>query len=381
MSHATSTVTSDFVPTNLDAADWSSLEPLYKSLLDRPVENKADLERWLLDRSELDAAVSEARAVLYIPTTRFTEDEEASRRWEKWLDEVPAKLDPMSFALNRRQVELCEKLGLSGGRYAVLHRSTRNDVELFRDENVALETQDKKLNQKYQQLCGKMSVEFDGKTLTLPQVGKYLEMTDRAKREGAWRAERERRLQDEEAIDAIYDEQVKVRTRIAKNAGFENFRDYQHQSFRRFEYSPADCIAFHDGVEKHVVPFLRDLDARRKASLGVDPLRPWDLGVDERGREPLKPFETGQELVEQSRRVFARMDPQLAEFYNALGDDMGRTPGLDGCFDLDSRKGKSFGGYQYMRDRSRRPFIFMNAAGLHRDVETMIHEADRKSVV
>lgn len=366
---------SDFVPQDLDAADWASLEPLYRSLLERPVESKAELERWLLDRSELDAAVREAQAVLYIPTTRFTEDAEASRLWEKWLDEIPAKLDPMWFEINQRQVKLAEKLGLSGGRYAVLHRNMRNEVELFRDENVALETQDKKLNQKYQQLCGKMSVEFDGKTLTLPQVGKYLEMTDRSKREGAWRAERTRRLVDEEAIDGIYDEQVGIRTRIAKNAGFENFRDFQHQNFRRFEYSPADCYAFHEGVEKHVVPLLREMDGRRKASLGVDPLRPWDLGVDEKGREPLKPFEKGQELVEQSRRVFARMDPELASFYDALGDDMGTAPGLDGCFDLDSRAGKAFGGYQYMRDRSRRPFIFMNAAGLHRDVETMIHEA------
>lgn len=375
MPGSTITPTSDFVPANLDATHWANLEPLYQALLDRPIESASDLERWLLDRSELDAAVSEARAVLYIPTTRFTDDPEATQRWDAWLDEVPAKLEPMSFALNGRQVELAERFGLSTGRYAVLHRSTRNDVDLFRDENVALETQDKKLNQKYQQLCGKMAVEFDGKTLTLPQVAKYLEMTDRAKREGAWRAERTRRLADVDAIDTIYDEQIKVRTQIARNAGYENFRDYQHQSFRRFEYTPADCYAFHEGVEKHVVPFRRELDARRKAALGVDPLQPWDLGVDELGREPLKPFETGQQLVEQSRRVFARMDPQLSSFYNQLGDDMGTAPGLDGCFDLDSRPGKAFGGYQYMRDRSRKPFIFMNAAGLHRDVETMIHEA------
>jgi oligoendopeptidase F len=374
MSSSTATST-DFVPADLDATSWAQLAPLYQSLLDRPIENAADLERWLLDRSELDAAVSQARAELYIPTTRFTNDAEASQRWDRFLDEVPTQLDPMSFALNRRQVELAERLGLSDGRYAVLHRSTRNEVTLFRNENVALDNQDKKLNQKYQQLCGKMSVEFDGQTLTLPQVAKYLEMTDRAKREGAWRAERQRRLVDRDAVDAIYDEQVRVRTQIARNAGFDNYRDYQHQNLRRFEYTSEDCYAFHEGVERHIVPFRRELDARRKAALGVDPLRPWDLNVDELGREPLRPFTTGQQLVEQSRRVFARMDAQLSAFYNQLGDDMGDRPGLDGCFDLDSRPGKSFGGYQYMRDRSRRPFIFMNAAGLHRDVETMIHEA------
>ena len=43
--------------------------------------------------------------------------------------------------------------------------------------------------------------------------------------------------------------------------------------------------------------------------------------------------------------------------------------------DLDTRKGKAPGGYQYYLEKSRVPFIFMNAAGLQGDLETMIHEA------
>ncbi len=364
-----------FVPADIKAAEWPELEPLYTDLLNRPVGSASDLERWLLDRSELDAAVSEARAELYIATTRFTEDKESNDRWARYLDEIPAKLDPMSFELNKRYVQLASEVGFDGDRWHVLNRNTQREVELFREENIALSTSVTKLNQKYQKLCGQMSVDFQGETFTLPQMARFQEDTDRSVREEAWRATTERRLKDRNAIDEIYDEQIKLRHQMALNAGYENFRDYRHAEFRRFDYTPQDCFDFHEGVEQHVVPLVRELDGERAKALGVDPLRPWDLAVDELGRPPLRPFARGQELIEKSRRVFSRLDPELAGFYDDLGDDLGSTPGLEGSFDLDSRNGKAFGGYQYQRDRTQRPFIFMNAAGLHRDVETMVHEA------
>jgi oligoendopeptidase F len=43
--------------------------------------------------------------------------------------------------------------------------------------------------------------------------------------------------------------------------------------------------------------------------------------------------------------------------------------------DLENRKGKAPGGYCTFFPVSRRPFIFMNAVGLHDDVQTLFHEA------
>lgn len=360
---------SGFVPQDLDAARWSELEPLYTSLLERSVDSFEDFEQWILDRSELDAAASESRANLFIRMTCHTDDEAISRAWTEYLDEVPPKLKPIAAKLDRRHVEFSERFSGSSDRYEVLHRRTRNDVHLFREENVPLETELDKLDQQYDQLCGAMTVEFDGESRTLPQMGRFLQSTDRDVRERAWRAVSDRRLQDKDRIDDILDRMITLRHQCARNAGFDNFRDYQHQRFARFDYTPQDCIAFHDAVEKHIVPFMRELDARRTSNLSVDALRPWDLSVDEHARPPLEPFANGQDLIERTRRVYDRLDPQLAEYFRSMGNDK------SDCFDLDSRKGKASGGYQYMRDRSRMPFIFMNAAGLHRDVETMVHEA------
>ena len=365
------TLDTTFVPAHLNAAHWDALAPLYADLAERQVSGRAEFERWVLDRSELDAAAGEARANLYIAMTCRTDDPATADAWAAYIEQVPPKLKPVSAALDRRQAEMHARFAPGDPRYAVLERALRNEIELYREVNVPLETELARLDQRYDQVCGAMEVDFEGERRTMPQMARYQESTDRALRERAWRASSARRLADHEEISSILDRMVHLRHQCARNAGFGSFLEYEHRRKGRFDYTPQDCEAFHRAIEKHAVPFMRRLDARRRASLELPALRPWDLAVDELGRPPLRPFTNGQDLIEKTRRVYRRVDPALADLFHRLGDD--RAPG--GCFDLDSRKGKASGGYQYMRDRSREPFIFMNAAGLHRDVQTMVHEA------
>ncbi len=364
-------LTNPLVPNPLDASRWENIEPICRVLLERPVNSAADFERWLLDRSELDAACSESRVALSIAMTCQTDDPEKAGAYSKYIEEVPPKLRPASFELDKKQAALHTRFPLDKQRYEVLERSVRTDVELFRAENVPLMTELERMGQEFQKLAGAMTVTFDGQERTLPQMAPYLQSTDRSVRESAWRGVGERRLRDKDVLDGLFDTMIATRDAVARNAGFENFRGYAFRSMRRYDYTPKHCEDFHAAVEKHVVPFLRRLNDRRKRNLSLTSLRPWDLSVDEKGRAPLKPFTDGGDLVQRSRRVFARMDPGLNEMFRSLGDN--GTPGK--CLDLDARKGKAPGGYQEMLHRSRRPFIFMNAASVHRDMETLVHEA------
>jgi oligoendopeptidase F len=325
------------------------------------------------------AACSEAESNLYIEMTCDTEDAAKQEAYSRYIETIPPRLKPLVFELDKRQVELARRFPLDAQRYAVLERDTRAEVELFRDENVPIETELEKLSQHYQQIIGAMTVEFEGREQTLPQMARYQESTDRAVREAAWRTVTERRLRDATQLDATYDKMVELRDRSARNAGFDNYIGYTFKSKKRFDYTPQDCRTFHRAVEEVIVPFMRRQDARRKTRLDLDHLRPWDLTVDPLGRAPLRPFTGGVDLVSRSRRAFEGLDPRLAEMFATLGDgaNMRGAAGDDGraMLDLDSRKGKAPGGYQSMRDYSRRPFLFMNAAGVHRDVETMVHEA------
>lgn len=363
----TTLTTSEFVPVELDASKWENLQPLYQGLIDRELKCNGCLESLLLDRSELDAAASEAYANLYINMTCHTDDEQAKAAYLALVENVLPQLKKVGFELDKKIVSCPHTKDLDQKRYEVMLRELECDVEIFRDENVPLQIEDTKLGQQFSELCGAMTVTFQGEEKTLPQMAKFLEETDRAVREEAWRLVADRRYQDHDKLNDIFDEMIKLRHKIAQNAGFDNYRDYIFKAKHRFDYTPADCDAFHQGAEEVCVPLFRKLNKQRAEALGVETLRPWDLAVDTKGRDPLRPFENADQMVAGTSRIFHRMGSSLGEMFDTLrGGD---------CLDLDSRKGKAPGGYQQMRDRKREPFIFMNAAGMQGDLETMIHEA------
>lgn len=372
----TSAPITDFVPEILDGTKWENIEPLIKALLEREVNSKEELERWLIDRSELDAAIGESGANTYIDMTCDTESEAKQGAYTSFISDVVPMVKPAGFELDKKYKALAERFGLTMDRYAVLYRDTAADVDIFRNENVPIETEIAKLDQEYDKICGKMTVEFDGGEKTLPMMGKYSESSDRSIRENAWRTVAARRMQDQERISEIYDTMVTKRDAVAKNAEFDSFVEHKFVSNHRFDYTPETCFAFHDAIEKHVMPFVARLDAKRQSELGLDALRPWDLAVDPKGQAPLRPFEGGVDLISKSQKVFDQLSPELSKMFASMGDGSNTNGSANGAMlDLDSRKGKAPGGYLYFRNRSQLPFIFMNAAGQHRDVETMVHEA------
>ena len=357
----------DFVPVDLDCGDFASVKPLFQSLLDREITSASDLENWLLDISELESAIEEEGTLRYIAMTCQTDDKEKAQAFRDFQENVVPRIKPLVFAINKKFVDCEYRKDLDHDRYEVLDRDLTNEVELFREENVPLETELSGLSQDYDTICGAMSVTVDGEELTLPQATRLLEETDRSLRQRAWKAIADRRLKDADAIRGIYEKMLPLRQQVASNAGFDNFRDYAFRSLRRFDYNPKMCEAFHAGVEKYITPLRKQLLAERAQTMGLDSLRPWDTLVDPHGREPLRPFETADELVDGADRIFKRMDSTLGDLFAELRDGT--------SLDLESRKGKAPGGYQATRNRQRKPFIFMNAAGTARDVETMLHES------
>jgi len=372
----TSALTTDFVPQVIDGTKWENIEPLLNALLAREVNSKGQLEQWLLDRSDLEAAIGESGANTYIDMTCDTGSDAKQGAYTSFITTVIPNAKPISFELDKRFVALAEEFGFTDGKYTVLFRDTKADVDLFRQENIEIETSLSQLDQEYDKISGAMTVEFDGEEKTMPMMGKYGESSDRSIREDAWRKVAARRLKDQPRFSEIYDEMVTKRHQVAKNADFNNFVEHSYKAKHRFDYTPETCYAFHDAVEKHVMPFVAGLDAKRKDELGLEKLRPWDIAVDPKGQAPLKPFDGGVDLIAKSQKAFDQLSPELGKMFATMGDGSNTQGTADGAMlDLDSRKGKAPGGYLYFRDRSKIPFIFMNAAGQHRDVETMVHEA------
>ncbi len=355
-----------FVPKDLDGSSWESIEPFMNDLRDRKLSCSNCLESFIADRSSLSEVISEARARLYIDMTCHTDDEEIQKSWMQFVENVQPKLSEYSDILNRRLVEH-QALDELPERFGILVKGIKTDIAIFREENIPLSTQATKLVTEYNEICGAQMVEFDGEQKTFAQMAIYFENTDRKIREDAWKAVSERRFEDNERVSEIYDELIQIRHKMAINAGFEGFQQYMFASMHRFDYSIEDCLEFHESIETVCQPLRHRTDGERMRDLGIDSLRPWDMGVDVKGRPPLQPFNDVQEMVDGCSRIFHNMSEELGNYFDQLD--------ANDCLDLDSRKGKAPGGYQYYLQKSRLPFIFMNAAGTQRNIETMIHEA------
>lgn len=364
----TTTYPRNFVPQNLDVADFSQLEPLYHALIDRPIHSGNELEQWLLQASELSSVVDEFGSRRYIEKSCHTEDPRIEQAYMHFVEQIEPKIKPLFFQLQRKFLDSPYVSRLQGERYRILERKWRTDVELFREENIPLETQAIKRVTDYDKISGAMTVQFRGKEYTLQQLARFIEEPDRPLRQEAWEAGANRRLQDRGRIDGLFDTLLPLRQRIAANAGMSDYREYTWKSYKRFDYTPEDCLRFADAIEKTCVPLVDELDRQRADDLGLKKLRPWDLSVDPKNRPPLRPFDENQtpEFVQKVKSVFQRLSPQLAEDFDLLRQRNN--------LDLQSRKGKQPGGYQCSLDEAREPFIFMNAAGLQRDVETLLHE-------
>ena len=364
--------TRSFVDDDFDPSVWDEINPYVDELLNRKISCSKCIEGIIRDASELSEHISEKGALLYIAMTCDTESEEKRSSFLDFVENIRPKLSEFSDSLNRRLVEH-EAVGNLPARYDLMIRSMKNDIDIFRKENIPLGVEQTRLVTESQTINGAMTVEFDGNEYTLPEMRRYLESIDRSIREGAWKAVVNRRMQDEERLSEIFDELVSLRHKIAINAGFETYTDYMFRAMERFDYSKEDCLEFHNAIEAVCVPLMREINSERVGSLELGSLKPWDVnektgvGPDLHGRAPLRPFKNVNEMVEKLSILFHNMSNDLGEKFDMLVE-------MD-TLDLDTRKGKAPGGYQYYLQKSRVPFIFMNAAGLQGDLETMIHEA------
>ena len=355
-----------FVPQDFKITDWETLEPFFKNLTERKINNKTDLENWLKDMSELEAVVSEDACWRQIKMTCDTTDKSLEEAFNFFCMEIQPKLQPFADALNRKFMAGEFTKELDQEKYHTYIRSVKKNIDLYREENILIQAELSVMQQQFGVISGAMTIEVEGKEYTLQQAGKFLHNHDRRLRESVYRKINERRIIDKEQLHELYTTLIQKRHQIAVNAGFDNYRDYKFIELGRFDYTKEDCYNFHEAVKQHIVPLVEKIYQQKKQKLAVDTLRPWDTEAEPEGTEPLKPFVTGKELYEKSVICFEQMNPLFADCLKKMNEL--------GHFDLESRKGKAPGGYNCPLAESGAPFIFMNAAGQMDDVTTMVHE-------
>jgi oligoendopeptidase F len=355
-----------FLPQDFTFSTWEDLEPYFKDLFDRKISSVVDLEKWLADRNELEDYLSEDSAWRYINYTRNTEDEKIKEAYLYFINSIKPHMAPYSNALDKKLVESPYRKELKGDAYHIYLRTAENDISLYREENIPLMVEVEEKAQRYAEIQAQMLIKYKREEYTLQQAARFLRDPDRSVRQEVYDKIVARRAKDVKELDELFDELVKLRHKIALNAGFENYRDYKFRALGRFDYTLEDVHDFHNSVREYIVPLAVRFLQKKAAELGYPILRPYDIDADPPGQSPLEPYEDSEDLIRKSVATFKALHPGLGKYLEIMDEK--------GLLDLDSRKGKAPGGYNYPLDESGLAFIFMNASGKLRDMVTMMHE-------
>ena len=355
-----------FVPEDLVINSWNKIKSLFDNLDDREINSVLELEEWMLDQSELSAVLEEDMAWRYIKMNIDTTNKELGDRFSFWIKEISPHTAPYSHKLNLKLVNSPYLKKLDQEKYRIYLRSVKKQIEIYREENIPLFTTMEEKQQEYGAISAKMSIEVNGVEITMQKAAQLLKSTDRDTREEIYNKISSRRLQDEKVLDNLYDELIILRQTIAKNSGFDNYRDYMFAAMGRFDYKPKDCYDFHDAIAQEIVPIINSFEQRRKDKLGNESYKPWDTSVDVDGLPPLKPFKGGAELTNLSIECFSRLRPYFGECLTTMKAMK--------HLDLESKNGKAPGGFMYPLYEIGVPFIYMNSVGSQRDLVTMVHE-------
>jgi oligoendopeptidase F len=355
-----------FLPENFAIGDWESLEPYFKLLDEKVITSISDLEQWLKESSELEAAISEDACWRQIKMTCDTENKDLEQSFTFFMMEIQPKIQPYADKLNKKLMDCPFTKELDQKKYFTYLRNVKKNIELFREENIPINAELSVMQQQFGVISGKMMVEVNGQEYTLQQAAKFLEDADRNVREAVYHKINSRRLEDKEELNNLFTSLVDKRNQIAINTGFTTYRDFRFTELGRFDYTKEDCYQFHEAVKQHVMPLVNQLYEAKKQKLGLDSLRPWDVEAEPAGIAPLRPFANSEELTEKTIACFAELKPFFADCLSKMK--------AMGHLDLESRKGKAPGGYNCPLAESGAPFIFMNAAGTLDDVTTMVHE-------
>jgi oligoendopeptidase F len=356
-------------PEALIAWTWPEIASYYQEL-ESCSFTAANVEAWLADWSSVGERIEELYARLAVATSVNTADKEAEERMNNFLDGIFCNV--MDAEQKLKEKLLASRFEPEG--FEIPLRNMRAEADLFCTSNLPLLAEQQKLAIRYDKIYGAQTVQWDGQEVTLTRLAMNFQQPDRERREKAWKLKAARQLADMEAINELWLKFMDVRDLIAKNAGKPSYREYTWQQKLRFDYTPADCKSFADAIEQVVVPAATRIYEKRRKALGLNSLRPWDL-VDgwfnrpapPAGAPSLKPFASIDELKQSVSAIFHKVDPVLGGYFDSLV--------AENLTDLANRKNKAPGAYCTSFSSIRKPFIFVNAVGIHEDVMTTLHES------
>lgn len=225
--------------------------------------------------------------------------------------------------------------------------------------------EENKLVLEYDALVASAKIQFDGKELNLAGLGKYQQSLDRTVRKAAGEAYYGFFAERVDKLDALYDQMVKVRTRIAHKLGYKNFVQLAYDRLGRLDYNSTDVANYREQVKEYLVPIAKQLIAQQSKRIGISEMRYYDIPLQFLTGNPT-PKGNRQWMEDLAAKMYKELSPVTDEFFQLMQHE--------NLLDLDTKPGKMAGGYMTFIYSHKVPFIFANFNGTKHDVEVLTHE-------
>lgn len=223
-----------------------------------------------------------------------------------------------------------------------------------------------KLGGEHPKILSGAKVFFEGQERTLAQLEPFQQSADRATRKRALEAKCSFFKEHDEKLGQVYDDLVKIRTKIARKLGYKNFVELGYARMKRTDYTPEMVANFRKQVLEHIVPVASKLRERQRQRLGLDTLKYFDEKISFKSGNA-NPQGDPEWIIANGKRMYAELSPETHEFFDFMVERE--------LMDLVSKEGKVYGGCCVYFDKFKSPFIFSNFNGTAGDIEVLTHEA------
>ena len=345
--------------------DYEKLREEFEEKLGR-LKNAKGLKEYLDVFKEINVFrghISSMKELCSIRHTINTVDEYYDKENQYW-DETTPRLQ--KYEVEFGKILLRSPYRKYAGIPESLYKTFENTLKSF-DEAIIEDLQKENiLISEYGKLKASARIEFEGKIYNLASIVPLMNDHDREVRKKATKAYTDFFAENEAKLDEIYDKLVHLRDGMAKKLGYENYIPLGYIRMNRLDYDRQMVKNYRDQVIKDIVPLSVELKKRQAQRIGVDKLEYHDTGYSFRSGNPL-PHGDLDELVDAALKMYTEMSQETGEFFKMMVDEE--------LFDLPTRENKEMGGYCTGIYDYKVPFIFSNANGTAKDVDTLTHEA------
>jgi len=330
----------------------------------KTAKSYAEFRQIMLDADEYQKPFETMFTVAYIRNTLDTQDEFYEKEIEYLNDTMPT-LQPYFVAFSEALYDSSYKDEMTKEYGQAMFSKIELQRKSFCEKNIPLMQREAKLTTEYQKIMAGCAIEFEGQTLNLYGIQKYFEDADRDKRQRAVKAYSDFYLSNEQRLEEIWDELIKVRNEMGRNLGFDDFIPLGYMRQGRTDYGQAEVASFRDQVRRELVPLCKTLYEYQAKRLGVDELMFWD---EKRIYKDGNAHPAGDDdfMIARAKEMYHKLSPETGEFIDYMISH--------NLMDLKNKPRKASTGYQTDLSAYKAPFVFSCFNGTIFDMQVLTHE-------